>query len=204
MDNFRIGDIKKGYEIGKTAIYDNFIWHECPFCGATRWVTYTKGKPVSNRCNKCAMKEVNDQKRYKNSINWKDNRHQTKDGYILLRLKDDNPYYKMAQTRDNYVMEHRLVMAKHIGRCLTKKENVHHKNGIKNDNRIENLELTGSISEHIKAHSKGYQDGYTKGLIDGQNKQIQELKLLIEEQTKQIKLLQWQTKISKESNTVSQ
>jgi hypothetical protein len=50
------------------------------------------------------------------------------------------------------VLEHRHVMSQVVGRMLTSKEHVHHINGDRTDNRIENLELLGH-SEHAHLHS---------------------------------------------------
>lgn len=57
-------------------------------------------------------------------------------GYVMVRA----PGHPMAMAT-GYVLEHRLVMANHLGRMLDASEVVHHKNGIKDDNRPENLEV---------------------------------------------------------------
>ena len=112
-----------------------------------------------------------------------------KDDYRLICLNPTDFFFPMADKR-GYVLEHRLVMAKHLGRCLQSWELVHHKGirytgiGNKSDNLLDNLELT-TRAGHISGHTKGYKDGYAKGLIDGRIKQIEELR-------EQIKLLQWQ------------
>lgn len=69
-------------------------------------------------------------------------------GYIAIKLQPDNEWFPMAHT-NGYVLEHRLVMAQSLGRMLRDEETVHHKNGVKDDNRIENLELrTGPHGKH--------------------------------------------------------
>jgi len=76
----------------------------------------------------------------KRSYAWKGGRIKDKrTGYILL-WKPDHPNAVVGKSRA-YVYEHRYVMSEHLGRALTPKEFVHHRNGVRDDNRIENLEL---------------------------------------------------------------
>lgn len=61
-------------------------------------------------------------------------------GYDAVAVEPDSPFIGMA-TRLGYVLEHRLVMAQILGRPLTSSETVHHINGVRDDNRPENLQL---------------------------------------------------------------
>ena len=52
----------------------------------------------------------------------------------------------------NYILEHRLVMEKHLERYLKEKEEVHHINGVRDDNKIKNLILFKNHTEYMKFH----------------------------------------------------
>ena len=69
-------------------------------------------------------------------------------GYVRVVVHPDDPLRVMAH-KSGWCLEHRLVMARHLGRPLLKTEFVHHKNGIKTDNRIENLELVSRQNHAI-------------------------------------------------------
>ena len=104
------------------------------------------GKSISNkaqRCNSCASKA--------NFVGmhpagWKGGRSTDQFGYTRIFLYRDDFFYPMTQKGREinvgaYVYEHRLVIARHLGRLLKRDEAVHHINGIKHDNRLENLVL---------------------------------------------------------------
>lgn len=78
--------------------------------------------------------------------------HRNKAGYIYV-YAPDHPFVQGKRYR--YVLAHRLVMEKILGRLLQPWENVHHKNGIRDDNRPENLEMwikgqpAGQVNEYL-------------------------------------------------------
>ena len=183
-----IGEVKRAKEIGYKTTY-KYIWQACVDCGKERWVQLVRGIPRQNRCQACTNRNpiniANKLKKLiplkgKDSPTWRGGRHKDLHGYIHIKIQSDNYFHPML-SKSGYVLEHRLVMAKKIGRCLQSWEIVHHK-GIrhsgkenKSDNLEDNLEMT-IRGNHSREHSKGYRDGYQKGYSDGRDKQVKELK----------------------------
>lgn len=69
--------------------------------------------------------------------------------YILIKPSSD---YPGKRYRDRYCYEHHYIWWKHKGQLVPDGYNIHHKNEIKTDNRIENLELLHG-NDHRKEHA---------------------------------------------------
>lgn len=150
-----IGEIRRGREIGSGDKKHPYIFSKCPVCGIERWVTFRgeKSNPTQ-RCQRCSAKASTGE----NHPNWKGGRIRHSLGYINIKVLPNDFFYPMADA-SGYVSEHRLVIAKHLKRCLLPWEIVHHKNGIKDDNNMNNLQLLPSKKYHIadtltKSHLK--------------------------------------------------
>lgn len=90
--------------------------------GRRKWLQNFKPKPLNERPNGGRVKQG--------------------EGYIMI----------FDTRRRKYILEHRLIMEQHIGRDLYPEEDVHHINGDKTNNSIDNLMLFPSRSAHIKFH----------------------------------------------------
>ncbi|MBA7567488.1 hypothetical protein ES708_09200 [subsurface metagenome] len=131
------------------------------------------------------MANIKHYRKGENHPYWKGGRTRC-NGYIAVYVSPDDFFYPMHQGRNNRVTEHRLVMAKHLGRNLQPWEIVHHKNGIRDDNRIENLQLV-SADKHTQITQ-------LERRIKAFEKQIQRLDGKLQYQSSQIRLLKWLVK----------
>lgn len=147
MDNkYEIGTITSGRLIGGDSHL--FVWLKCDVCGVERWVQLqsTKQQKHLGRCPKCMLSNKEHGDNWKGGRVWGGGKGSP---YIMVWVKKDNFFYPMVVNHKmqggGYISEHRLVMANHLGRCLHGWEIVHHRNGIRTDNRIENLQIMSDI-----------------------------------------------------------
>ena len=136
---------------------------QCPECESEVW---RRWQYLGKICRVCSNKHHSEQlkaqvgpkhPRYKGYMK----RHA---GYVMIKLAEDDPFICMASKRDRYVFEHRLVMARHLGRPLESWEIIHHlgvrhlQGSVENkqDNLRDNLELhpkQGKLTKYIYGYA---------------------------------------------------
>lgn len=117
----------------------------CPVCG--KEFSLTKAAAAGRGAEPSCSRACDLIRRTKNGIGREHNGRPVikwSTGYLFL-YEPDHP----ASFRNGWLAEHRWVMEQHLGRQLTTEEHVHHINGVKDDNRIENLVVLGH-SEHSR------------------------------------------------------
>lgn len=129
----------------------------CMECGVP--CNPSKKRLKTPRCRKCWFEYI--RKNPEEASNYSGGRSVNAAGYVWV-LKADHPNANQL----GYVFEHRLVVSESIGRPLEKWEVVHHINGIKSDNRIENLVLCVSSNSRKSrthpVHSAFHKNGRAK------------------------------------------
>jgi len=157
-----IGQFIKGYHASPQTEFKKGLipWNKksilknCLICNATFYIKpFTELKGCGKYCSrKCFGISKRNHRQYnsgrtwfkkgipnnvgKDNPNWKGG-YARKDGYIMI-LAHNHP----AANKNGYIMKHRLIMETKLKRYLNPSEGVHHINGIKDDNRPENLEIT--------------------------------------------------------------
>ena len=120
-------------------------------------VPFLQGKKGYFKHSKETKSNMSKRRRGHKNPAWKGGKLKHSAGYVLL-YRPSHPNANM----DGYVLRSHIVVEKHIGRYLAKKEVVHHINKIKDDDRLDNLQLFNSHSEHMKFHREVNHGNHTK------------------------------------------
>lgn len=118
-----------GYEYCQEHLPENRLVYDACRCGSRKKVR----SRLCSDCNRTRLPNITRQRcGGENAYNYKG--RGVVNGYVWVRVDGGK----------RWILEHRWVMEQSIGRPLYEDETVHHKNGVKTDNRIENLELWSS------------------------------------------------------------
>ena len=182
-----IGEIRYGWDIPSKrdksflTTRKRYIWQLCPLCNQGFWADLMNAKRPNFTglcfyCNSSERGKLNNRRGEANAC-WKGGRIKRGE-YIHIKVNPGDFYYPMAG-KQGYIAEHRLIMAKYLNRCLLPWEIVHHKNGIANNNRLENLQLL-SPSRHIPSTRLA--------------NEVKKLKIRVDQLERENRLLKWQIK----------
>jgi hypothetical protein len=131
------------------------------YCGNCHQTHYTQVTPLKKTktayCLRCSLSLQNPSGSGPRNPRWLGGTKCHPEGYLSIHLDTLSPDEKILFApmlrKDQYILEHRVVMARHLGRPLLSSEVIHHLNGIKDDNRLENLFLCTDNTDHKKQNS---------------------------------------------------
>jgi len=133
-------------EISRDAKSNQCIWLACLDCGKERWVRLVGNEPRNKLCKACWIKRAGALVLHPGRKKATSGQALHSEGYILIR----QPEHPQA-TKAGYVTQARLMLEAKLGRYLLEGCVPHHINGIKEDDRPENL-MELSQSKHMALH----------------------------------------------------
>lgn len=146
-------------------------------CDICSYTFRQKGQPRLPLCRLCAIATT--RRKGSDHSDWTGGMKADQEGYKLIHkflLSDEElELFGCMFKASSYIREHRIVMARHLGRPLEECEHVHHLNGIKSQNNIDNLALHNQRG-HLRTHKEQLRQTLSfqkqAELLDEQNKRL--------------------------------
>ena len=158
--DFFVGDNKMECIICGKQIPEENWWRNPKYCCWKCYQIAHKAEEENRTCLFCGKSFVI-QKRLRKNYCFKKCRHKAQIN-IGHRYIGRNGYWYIKVGARKYALEHRLIAENKLGRKLNNKEHTHHINGIKTDNRLENIGVFESNSAHTLYHNSLYKGKHPK------------------------------------------